>query len=132
MVRLAAERRDPEHLRRLDEYLASPQPSPHTMPSQHLLTTTEFHGMVSSMSGNPVLDLFGRSIRLIYAERQHGLTFPEEARERVLREHVAIAHAIREGAARDAEALMNAHMSEFAHFSAQRFPGMLDEPVDWS
>lgn len=131
MVRLAAERRQPEHLEQLDAFVGSPQPSPHVLPSSHLAVSTEFHGMVSGMSGNPVLDLFAQAIRSVYAERQHGLTYPEDARERVAAEHVAIAEAIRDGEAASAEELMRAHMEEFAHFSAERYPGMLEEPVDW-
>lgn len=131
MVRLAAERREPAHLEQLRAYLESPQPSPHVLPSTHLALTTEFHGMVVGMSGNPVLDLFAQAIRSIYAERQHGLTYPEHARERVVAEHVAIAEAIRDGEADQAEELMRAHMAEFGEFSEARYPGMLDEPVDW-
>lgn len=131
MVRLAAQRRDEEHLATLNEYLAAPQPSPHLLPIHHLATSTEFHAMVSGMSGNPVLDLFGRAIRHIYADRQHGLTYPEDARERVVREHVAIAEAIRDGEAELAEHLMREHMAEFGQYSASRYPGMLDETVDW-
>lgn len=131
MVRLAAGRRDPGHLRQLDEFLASPQPSPHALPTQHLSTSTEFHAMVSGMSGNPVLDLFGRAIRDMYVDRQYGLTFPEDARQRVLDEHVAIATAIRDGEAARAETLMRDHMEEFGRFSASRYPGVLDEIVDW-
>lgn len=131
MVRLAAERREPEHLEQLDAYLESPQPSPHVLPSAHLSTTTEFHGMVAGMSGNAVLDLFAQAIRSIYAERQHGLTFPENARERVVQEHIEIARAIRDGHAELAERLMRRHMAEFGEFSASRYPGMLEESVDW-
>ncbi|HEX2849368.1 MAG TPA: FCD domain-containing protein [Acidimicrobiales bacterium] len=131
MVRLAAERADPDHLRRLDEFLASPQPSPDMLPSEHLSASTEFHAMVSSMSGNPVLDLFARATRDIYVDRQHGLTFPEPDRQRVLDEHVEIARAIRDGRAEIAERLMRVHMEEFGRYSASRHPGMLDEIVDW-
>lgn len=131
MVRLAAERRDAEQVEQLDAYLASPQPSPHVLPSSHLAATTEFHGMVAGMSGNPVLDLIAQAIRSIYADRQHGLTYPEDARERVVAEHVAIAEAIRDGEAEEAEHLMRAHMEEFAEFSEARYPGMLGEAVDW-
>lgn len=131
MVRLAAERREPAHLEQLRGYLDSPQPSPHVLPSRHLAATTEFHAMVAGMSGNPVLDLFAQAIRSIYADRQHGLTFPEDARERVVAEHVAIAEAIHDGEAERAEDLMRVHMAEFGEFTASRYPGMLEEPVDW-
>ena len=131
MVRLAAERRDAEHLAVLDEYIANPQPSPHLLPAKHLQTSSEFHAMVSRMSGNPVLDLFASAIRHIYAERQYGLTYPEDERERVVQDHVAIAVAIRDGEAELAERLMREHMADFGESSAERYPGMLDEPVDW-
>ena len=131
MVRLAAERRDGAHLPALEEYLAAPQPSPNVHMSHQFEVSSEFHAMVSGLSGNPVLDLFGRAIRHIYADRQQGGTFPEASRERVVREHVAIAEAIRDGRPEEAEGLIREHMAEFAEFSASRFPGLLDEVVDW-
>jgi DNA-binding FadR family transcriptional regulator len=131
MVRLAAEHPEPENVERLDAYVHDPQPSPHLLPTQHLQTSTEFHGMVSSMSSNPVLDLFANAIRDIYVARQHGLTYPEQERSRVVRDHVEIAEKIRDGEADEAERLMREHMIEFAGYSAERFPGMLDEVVDW-
>lgn len=131
MVRLAAERQDTAHVEALEEYLAAPQPSPHVLPSQHLPASSEFHAMVSGMSGNPVLDLFARAIRHIYADRQQGLTYPEHARERVVREHVAIARAVRDGQSELAERLMREHMADFGEFSESRYPGLLDELVDW-
>jgi GntR family transcriptional repressor for pyruvate dehydrogenase complex len=131
MVRLAAQRRDPENVRKLEEYIASPQPSVDTRPEDHLLASSEYHGMVSGMSGNPVLDLVAQAIRYVYADRQRGMTYPPEARERVLREHVQIAEAIRDGEADRAESLMREHMAEFGAFAEARYPGILDEPVEW-
>jgi len=130
MARLAAERRDGAHLAQLEEFLAHP-PDPDVRPLRQMRSSLEFHAMVNGMSGNPVLDLIGQSIRDIYTDRQLGLAYPDHLRERVIREHAAIAVAIRDGAAADAERLMREHMRDFVAVSLARYPGMFDELVDW-
>src|SRR5690606_29541472 len=52
MARLAAERRDPESVSRLEAFVADPQPDPDVDPVEQLRSGTEFHGMISGMSGN--------------------------------------------------------------------------------
>ncbi|MDQ1395262.1 MAG: GntR family transcriptional regulator, transcriptional repressor for pyruvate dehydrogenase complex [Acidimicrobiaceae bacterium] len=131
MARLAAERRAPAHMARLRAFLIEPGPTAGVQEANVFMVATEFHAMVAGMSENPVLDLFARAIKAIYTERQHGGAFPEDARERVVHDHVAIAQAILDGDADRAELLMRSHMVEFAEFSAVRYPGMMEEPVDW-
>jgi GntR family transcriptional repressor for pyruvate dehydrogenase complex len=131
MAKLAAEQATPAGREQLEVFVASPQPSPTMLPSMHLSTVTEFHGLVVGIPRNPVLDLFAQAVRQIYVDRQQGLTFPEAERQRVLDEHVSIAEEILGGRAESAEAMMREHMDEFGHFSEERHPGMLADRVDW-
>ena len=64
-------------------------------------------------------------------ERINGMVFPDKDRERIRSEHEAVVEAIADGAAEKAERLMHIHMQEFAERVAKRYPGMLDEVVDW-
>lgn len=130
MARLAAERQDPELLAELDASTA--HIDQHLDESHEYLTASKgFHTIICGASGNPVLDLFARSLQDVYSARVNGSIFPIDARDRVNTDHKAIIKAIRNGEARRAERLMREHMDELAQYSAERYPGLLDEVVDW-
>mgnify|MGYP003774453839 CR=1 FL=1 len=129
MARLAAERQNPDDLALLREFLDT-APVAHA-PDEYVRRSTEFHSALSGMSGNPVLDLMGRSLKDIYTDRIEGMYFPVEARERVQEEHAAIARAIIAGDAANAENLMHQHMREFVDYAKARNPGIFVEIVDW-
>jgi DNA-binding FadR family transcriptional regulator len=129
MARLAAERQDPDDLEKLQQFIeGAPDSTDHASYFQH---STEFHAVLSGMSGNPVLDLMGRSLKDLYADRLEELIFPMDVRERVQHEHAAIARAIIKGNATRAEKLMREHMVEFVEFATARSPAMFSEIVDW-
>lgn len=129
MARLAAERQDPHDLAELQQFIAvTPEADDPALYMQH---STDFHALLSGMSGNPVLDLMGRSLKDLYTDRLEGLIFPLEARVRVQEEHSTIAKAIVKGNAVRAEKLMREHMLEFMEFAGERNPGVFAEVVDW-
>jgi DNA-binding FadR family transcriptional regulator len=128
MVRFAASREDREALGVLEEFLELDEPEDD---SGYLFQVSEFHGLISGLSGNKVLDLQERSLKDIYAGRIEGTVFPAEARESILQDHRQIARAIIAGKAGRAEKLMRAHMEEYLNYSAARNPGVLDEVVQW-
>ena len=95
-------------------------------------SASDFHGAMAGASGNRILDLFGKSLKDAYSERiRSSFIFPLEARQRVQEDHEAIIAAIEEGDADKARKLMTEHMEEFAGFVAERYPGLMDEVVDW-
>lgn len=128
MARLAAQRKDPDAVSRLQEFLTRVEPAGE---GEYLLHTSGFHTLLSGLSGNRVLDLEGRGLKDIYADRIEGMVFPPEAREGILRDHRLIAQAIIAGNATRAEKLTRAHMEEYLFYSAARNPGVLDEVVQW-
>lgn len=129
MARLAAERQDTEVLARLQAHAELPDP---TDDASYLQSTSGFHSLVSSMSANVALDLYGHSLKDIYASRIESIVFPEDARDRVAADHRRIADCIVDGKSAAAESLMREHMQEFLTWSAEKYPGMLDEVVDWA
>lgn len=129
MARLAAERQHPDDLAVLREFLET-APVAHA-PEDYVRRSTEFHSALSGMSGNPVLDLIGRSLKDVYTGRLEGMYFPIETRTRVQEEHAAIAKAIIDGDAARAESLMHRHMREFVDYAKARNPGIFVEIVDW-
>lgn len=99
--------------------------------SQYVSSTTEFHSVILSVSGNPILDIFGEALKHIFAERVSSALFPRERRDEIAKQHRQIADAIIAGDADLAEALMREHMIEYQQQHASRHPGLLDEVVSW-
>jgi DNA-binding FadR family transcriptional regulator len=128
MARLAATRQDRDVLEELIRYSESSVPA---NDNEYLHRSTEFHSLLSGMSTNPVLDLIGRSLKDLYTDRIETLVFPAETRQRVDADHREIARLILAGDADGAESAMRAHMEEFLSNSASKYPGILDEIVDW-
>jgi GntR family transcriptional repressor for pyruvate dehydrogenase complex len=129
MARLAAERLDPADMAKLERFTVPPPID--VDDAAYFSHSTEFHAVLSGLSGNPVLDLIGRSLKDLYADRVEELIFPLDARQRVQSEHTAIARAIMKGNAIRAEKLMREHMIEFVHWAGERSGGALGEVVDW-
>lgn len=129
MARLAAQRQDAAQLARLEEFVV-----PATAPvddAMYMASSSDFHTLLSGLSGNPVLDFMGRALKDIYTDRFEQTVFPLETRGKIAHDHNAIARAIASGNAPRAERLMRDHMIEFAGFYQAQNPGVLDEPVDW-
>jgi GntR family transcriptional regulator, transcriptional repressor for pyruvate dehydrogenase complex len=93
--------------------------------------TTDFHADVIRMSGNGIVALFCQSLSDVYRERVSGVLFPAERRHEVIAAHDAITKAITSGNATRAEKLMREHMHEFAAYVVERYPGIMDETVEW-
>jgi DNA-binding FadR family transcriptional regulator len=128
MARLAAQRKDPDTVTELQDFLAMTEPADE---SEYLLHTGGFHTLLSGLSGNAVLDLEGRGLKDIYADRIEGTVFPPDTREGIVQDHRLIAQAIISGNANKAEKLTRTHMEEYLFYSAARNPGVLDEVVHW-
>ncbi|HEV7679620.1 MAG TPA: FCD domain-containing protein [Candidatus Dormibacteraeota bacterium] len=131
MARLAAQRRDPEHLADLERVLAEGRAVALAVDDLYLRSSTDFHSVIAGMSGNRILDLFGRALKEIFTDRVSGMLFPASQREQVRLVHEAIAKAIFKGEATRAERLMREHMETFVDYVQQRHPGLMDEVVDW-
>jgi GntR family transcriptional repressor for pyruvate dehydrogenase complex len=131
MARLAAQRRDPERMEELKRVLDESRRAPLAIDESYLRTTRDFHSVVTGMSGNRVLDLFGSSLKEIFTDRVAGMLFPASRRRQVVEAHEAIAKAIFRGEASRAERLMREHMEEFVDYVRKRHPGLMDEVIDW-
>ena len=129
MARLAAERQDVSDLVELQRFIP-PADAP-LADAEYLQASTDFHGLLSGLSGNPVLDFMGRALKDIYMNRVSEMIFPIEQRQQVESDHAAIAKAITGGEADMAETLMREHMIEYVRYAEQRHPGILDQVVDW-
>ncbi|MFI0773452.1 FadR/GntR family transcriptional regulator [Streptomyces sp. NPDC021212] len=128
MARLAAERNAPE----LGEQLAeSCEKSVVDDDDEYFAATHDFHRKVSSMSGNPILNLVSMSLEDIFHDQVSGFLFPPDRREDVQATHAAIARAIAKGQAATAERLMRQHMQEYGDYVRRRHPHLVDQVVNW-
>jgi DNA-binding FadR family transcriptional regulator len=100
--------------------------------ADYATVATGFHYTVSGGSGNPVLDLLGRTLRVLYAERLTGSGLvPREARPAIRNVHRRIGEAIIAGDADTAERLMQEHMAHLAALQDEQTPWVMDERVSW-
>ena len=90
-----------------------------------------FHSAVCHMSGNSVLDLLGESLRHLYHNRVRTALTPLRTRAEVRATHLAIADAIIEGRADEAERLMREHMEAVAK-GTRSLRSILDEGIEWT
>lgn len=97
----------------------------------YLAATQDFHGLVAGISGNGVLDLFGRALKEIYTERAIAEDRPATRRDEVLREHAAVVDAIFDGDPARAEQAMREHMELLAEGFAKQYSELREEIVSW-
>jgi DNA-binding FadR family transcriptional regulator len=131
MARLAAQRSDPEAAAELARAVAAADAADVRDDVEYLGTSADLHEAIAGMSGNRILNLFGRALLAIFYERVGGMLFPTSRREGVRRIHADIAQAIVDGDADRAETLMREHMVEYANYTRRRYPALQDEIVDW-
>lgn len=97
----------------------------------YLAATQDFHGLIAGISGNGVLDLFGRALKELYTARAIVEERPAARREEVLIEHERVVDAILSGDADRAEAEMRAHMDALAKGFEKQYAALRDEIVSW-
>ncbi|MFF5989440.1 FadR/GntR family transcriptional regulator [Prauserella flavalba] len=132
MAGLAAARRDPETVEALTSAVDLTKEAVVSDNSDdYIRGATTFHDVVAGVSGNRVLDLVGKSLKIIYADRVVRYVYPASHRHMVVDSHEEIAEAIIKGRARIAEELMREHMIDYTAQLERRFPELFDEIVSW-
>jgi DNA-binding FadR family transcriptional regulator len=128
MAAIAAEERDPDLIKRLKEIVSVTVP---VTDNAYEHRVHDFHSVLAGTSGNPVLDLFGQSLRDVYNARVSATLLAVDTREQVLREHKAIVKAITNGDVEAARRLTKRHMESLMATVSKLFPGLLNEVVSW-
>jgi len=131
MASLAAQRRSPstrEELTAAVDAHRALDPGDH---AAYLAATQDFHGLIAGISGNGVLDLFGRALKEIYTERAIAEIRPADRHQEVLEEHERVVEAILAGDADLAERTMREHMQELAKGFERQYATLKDEVVGW-
>jgi GntR family transcriptional regulator, transcriptional repressor for pyruvate dehydrogenase complex len=131
MARLAATRREEGRLDELAKSMQEHKDLETHDQARYLSVVQNFHGVVAGMSGNGVLDLFGRALKEVYTERVIAAERPPARWAEVRREHEAVAQAIFDGDGERAEELMRAHMIELAAGFERSYAALADEIIGW-
>lgn len=131
MARQAAERDDPEVRKALERGITGSQALVDGDDEGYLTVANGFHELIAGASGNRVLDLLANSLKQIYLARIRTYVYRPEEREKLLADHEVVANAILSGDGERAEELMREHMAEYVRLFEDRFPGFIDEQIDW-
>jgi GntR family transcriptional repressor for pyruvate dehydrogenase complex len=131
MARQAAERDDPDVRVALEAGIAGSQALVDGDDDGYLSVANGFHEIVASASGNRVLDLLANSLKQVYLARIRAFIYRPAERQKLLADHDVVAEAILSGDGDGAERLMQEHMEEYVRLFEARFPGFMDERIDW-
>ncbi|AGP51735.1 hypothetical protein M271_00480 [Streptomyces rapamycinicus NRRL 5491] len=132
MAGLAAKRRDPATVEALKAAVdLTREAIVGSESDSYIRGATAFHDVVAGVSGNRILDLVGKSLKIIYADRVVRYVYPPSHRHMVADSHEEIAEAIIKGRAKIAEELMREHMIDYTAQLEQRFPELFGEVVAW-
>jgi len=129
LARLAAEQLTDSARGELEELLRYASRIEITNDDDYIRIGSLFHRVVANACGNPVLDLFSRSLGEMTAYMAAGAVFPAEARSSVHNDHQIIVKTILQGNVKRAETLMRTHMMEMRDSAVARFPAALDDTV---
>jgi DNA-binding FadR family transcriptional regulator len=128
MAGLAAARLDPARVPELADNLDASTSGR----AQFVEVVSHFHTLISLMSMNPVLSLYGRALKDLHRERIDEAVFGAEVRRAVIADHVEIAGLIVRRDGDGAEAAMRAHVRRFLGLAPRSEAGILDETVNWT
>ena len=131
LAQSAARRRDPELLLLLQEANDRSLATIDSDDTTWAAASIQFHRLVSSFSGNAVLDFLAGTLAEIYSARLTSSVVPHGKREETHDTHVAIAEAIAAGDAERTGELMRTHMLEYARNIEARYPMVMDTVIDW-
>ena len=130
---IIARDQDPEQIAALARYLelASDEGPDDTRAFAEEERSLEFHAMLMSMSGNPVITLLVRSLQDLMIDRW--AASPTSASEfgHAQEVHALIVRAIIDGQSAQAERLMREHIKEFIDHEVEHNPRHLEQTVSW-
>jgi len=130
VARLAAETQDPEGMERLREALAREALIEDGDP-RYIQAANDFHWVLSSMTGNKVLDLLAMALKEMYTTRVVGGGLASETTAPDIRdEHRAIGEAVLMGDAETAEKLASEHMDRYLG-RVQSISGFSESLITW-
>jgi GntR family transcriptional repressor for pyruvate dehydrogenase complex len=131
VARLAAENREPAALERLQRALDA-EAEATELDSRFVEAANDFHYVVSSMTGNSVIDLVATALKQLYTTKVVSAGIISQRVAPTIRdEHLEIGKAILEGRAEDAEELMREHMHYYLGRMREVEPQFTASTISW-
>lgn len=130
-ARLAAERRDPGLMATLTDLIDRAAAVDLADDRAYLSIILEYQSAVTSVSGNPILSLFGQMLGDIYSSRLANAVAPPAKRAKILETHNDIANAILAGDGALAESRARSHMEGTMKRLSKSLSGILDDVIEW-
>ena len=128
---MAAERRTPEQIRQLKEYIEQSRTTNLDDDRKFRGVGQDFHDLLAEMGGNRIVKLLIRSCYDVFAGRTSGFLYPQQERMTVQSIHEQIALAVINGNARTARSLIYDHMEDYVRQATKQFSGLMSEVVKW-
>jgi DNA-binding FadR family transcriptional regulator len=130
IARMAAETREPEGMKRLQEALDYEASVPKGDP-RYIFAGNNFHYVLATMSGNAVIDLMATALKELYTSRVVGGGLVNDLDQEKLRgDHRKIGMAIIEGDPEKAERLARQH-TQYYLGKVVRIPGFAESTITW-
>ncbi|QZS59084.1 FCD domain-containing protein [Rhodococcus opacus] len=127
----AAARPGPEAGKALRASLESSLQITRTDPDKFASMNSDFHAVLYSVSGNPILALIARALRDIWSVRVESVMLPEDERHEVENSHKRITEAVEQHDAPEAERLVREHVEFYRDFCEDNYPHILSDIVEW-
>jgi len=130
IARMAAETREPEGMKRLQEALDYEASVPKNDP-RYIFAGNNFHYVLATMSGNAVIDLIATALKELYTTRVVGGGLVNDLDQKKLRsDHREIGMAIIKGDPETAERLARQH-TQYYLGKVMRIPGFAESTITW-
>lgn len=130
IARMAAETREPEGMKRLQEALDYEASVPKNDP-RYIFAGNNFHYVLATMSGNAVIDLIATALKELYTTRVVGGGLVNDLDQEKLRsDHRKIGMAIIKGDPETAERLARQH-TQYYLGKVMRIPGFAESTITW-
>jgi GntR family transcriptional repressor for pyruvate dehydrogenase complex len=130
---IIAREQDPVHIAALERYLEleAAERSGEAGAFAEEERSLEFHALLMTMSGNPVITLLVRSLQDLHIDRWTVNRGHSEHWQDADEVHRRIVQAIIDGRAEVAETLMREHIQEFIDHEVEHNPRHLEQTVSW-
>ncbi|TQC46709.1 FadR family transcriptional regulator [Rhodococcus sp. WS4] len=94
-------------------------------------SNSDFHAVLYSVSGNPILALIARALRDIWSVRVESVMLPEGERHEVESAHKRITEAVEQHDSQEAERQVREHLEFYREFCEENYPHILSDVVEW-
>lgn len=131
LAREAAERKDAKFVRQLRQLVDDSLEVDLSDERAYVRMAVDFHAAVARGSGNELLDLFGSTLGQLFSRRVGAALVPPGRREGYRNHHIEIFEAIADADGDRAYQLMHEDVKHWYAGIKSRFPGVLDERIDW-